>query len=158
MDTTDRNVPIEEITVYASGQCADPRSGRGPGGWAYSIWNRGQQRRCEHGDVSPTSVNRVSMFAAILALKDIPTDFDGHHVTVHCDNSFLHQSITKGWCERWQRNGWETSQKSPVANIDLWEQLATQLNRFDVMWTKGRHDHLDLVREQATASIPQVVA
>ena len=42
---------------------------------------------------------------------------------VHTDSEFVCNGFNKGWLNNWQRNGWRTAQKKPVANRELWEQM-----------------------------------
>ena len=38
------------------------------------------------------------------------------------------------WVAGWMRNGWRTSAKQPVKNVDLWQQLHAACERHDVHW------------------------
>ena len=50
--------------------------------------------------------------------------------------------ITK-WVLGWERNGWMTSAKQPVKNVDLWKRLDAALGEHDVRWrwVKGHAGH-----------------
>ena len=45
------------------------------------------------------------------------------------DSSYLANAIGKGWLDGWQRKGWRTASRQPVANRDLWERMITELAR-----------------------------
>lgn len=56
------------------------------------------------------------------------------------DSRYVLDAITKGWLRGWQRNGWQTKGGKPVANKELWQQVAALLPQFtalDFQWTKG---------------------
>jgi ribonuclease HI len=45
--------------------------------------------------------------------------------------------------ENWIQNGWRTSTKKPVKNIDLWKRLISLVNQHKVTftWVKGHDGH-----------------
>ena len=43
-------------------------------------------------------------------------------VDLHTDSQYLRGGIT-GWIKGWKRNGWQTADRKPVKNVDLWERL-----------------------------------
>ena len=47
------------------------------------------------------------------------------------------------WIHGWKRNGWKTSQKKPVKNAALWQELDEARTRHDVNWhwVKGHAGH-----------------
>jgi ribonuclease HI len=57
---------------------------------------------------------------------------------VHTDSSYVMNGM-KTWIAGWKRNGWQTSAKKPVKNVDLWQALDTEVARHDVhwVWVKG---------------------
>ena len=38
------------------------------------------------------------------------------------------------WIATWKRNGWRTSEKKPVKNVDLWKRLDAALGPHHVRW------------------------
>jgi ribonuclease HI len=68
----------------------------------------------------------MELTAAIEGLRAAP---DGAEVELVTDSAYLAHAIEKGWLRSWQRNGWMTSARKPVANRDLWEQLIGELAR-----------------------------
>ena len=55
----------------------------------------------------------------------------------------LVDSFKKGWVSNWQKNGWKTSNRKPVLNVDLWKELLILLKVHDVtfFWVKGHNAH-----------------
>lgn len=61
----------------------------------------------------------MELQAAISALRAIGPD---ESVTIHSDSAYVVDGITK-YIIKWRQNGFVTSQKTPVENRDLWEEL-----------------------------------
>jgi ribonuclease HI len=57
-------------------------------------------------------------------------------VTVNIDSTYVMHAVTKSWIPAWQKRGWKTAAKTPVANQDLWERLIEQLDRHEITWKK----------------------
>jgi ribonuclease HI len=57
------------------------------------------------------------------------------------------------YMRNWKLNGWRTSTKKEVKNIDLWEQLDTLLPQHDIqwMWVRGHNGHIENERADALA-------
>ena len=74
--------------------------------------------------------NRMELQSAIEALKHL----DGPcQVEFYTDSKYLKDGIT-GWLPKWVRRGWITSDKEPVKNRDLWEQLHAETTRHRIAW------------------------
>jgi ribonuclease HI len=65
-------------------------------------------------------------------------------VEIITDSQYVKNGITK-WIAGWKRNGWKTSDKKPVLNRDLWEELEAANSRHKTVWqwTKGHASHAD---------------
>jgi len=55
------------------------------------------------------------------------------------DSSYVVNGISKGWVKNWKRNGWIKSDKKPVLNKDLWQELFLLYEPLDIKfcWVKG---------------------
>ena len=73
--------------------------------------------------------------AAIMALTAIANTprFAGRAVAVYIDSQYVKNGITS-WIHGWKRNGWRTSQKKPVLNQELWQQLDALNATLTVTW------------------------
>ena len=65
-----------------------------------------------------TTNNRMEMHAAIAALK-VAACCD---LTIITDSQYVIKGITT-WVEGWRKKDWMTSQRKPVENRDLWEEM-----------------------------------
>ena len=88
------------------------------------------------GNESPSTNNRMEIMGLLEGLRALkrPT-----RVQAHVDSTYLMKAFTDRWLDGWQRRGWVNSQKKPVANRDLWEELlvAAQPHRLDFTWVRG---------------------
>jgi ribonuclease HI len=98
----------------------------------------------------------MELTAAIMALESLKRPCT---VDLHTDSEYLRQGIT-GWINNWKRNGWKTSDRKPVKNVDLWQRLDAALARHKVNWhwVRGHsgHDLNERADELARAAIAEI--
>ncbi len=126
------------VELWTDGACS---GNPGPGGWAAVLLSGDKERELVGLDPATTN-NRMELQAVIegLAALDRPC-----RVTVHIDSTYVMHAITKNWIAGWQRRGWKTAAKTPVANRELWERLLGELGRHEVSWVKVKgHAGVDL--------------
>lgn len=139
------------ITIFTDGACS---GNPGPGGWG-AVLVSGKHRKEMKGGEPETTNNRMELTAAICALEALkrPSDVD-----LHTDSVYLRDGIDK-WIQNWKRNGWRTSQKKPVKNVDLWQALEVARARHNVRfhWIKGHagHDENERADELAREGIAE---
>lgn len=78
-------------------------------------------------------------------------------VHVHSDSAYIVNCFLERWWARWERNGWKTAQKQPVANRDLWERILREARRHDVAWHKVRGHAGDPLNERADMLARQAI-
>lgn len=119
------------MEIYTDGACS---GNPGPGGWGAVLRYGGQERELS-GPERTTTNNRMEMMAAIQALESLRRPATVH---LHTDSTYLRNGITR-WIHGWQRNGWQTSARTPVKNVDLWQRLLAAIARHEVrwIWVKG---------------------
>lgn len=129
------------LRIYTDGGCAGNQSEENLGGWG-AILEYGQAVKELYGSEANTTNNRMEMTALLEAFRAIKKD--GQQIQVFSDSSYLMDCFRKKWYVNWQSNGWKTSQKKPVENQDLWEELLPFLDRhsIDFYRVKG-HVNLD---------------
>ena len=121
------NASLKAVVVYTDGACS---GNPGPGGWAAILSFNGRERELSGGDRQTTN-NRMELQAAIGALKNLR---EPCAVRLHTDSKYIVQAFNDRWIAGWQRRGWMTTAKKPVANQDLWEQLIELASVHDVEW------------------------
>lgn len=125
----------EAVEIFTDGAC---RGNPGPGGWA-ALLRYGRHEKVLSGADPQTTNNRMELLAAIEALASLKRP---SRVVLTTDSQYLRQGVQQ-WMARWKRNGWRTSQKTPVKNRDLWERLdeLAELHDVDWHWVRGHSGH-----------------
>lgn len=135
------------LKIYTDGACL---GNPGKGGFAWILIRGDIEYR--HSESNPnTTNNRMELMAIISALSYFDskkTSNKKYKIEIYSDSQYVVDSINKGWLNSWQKNGWKKSNKEPVKNQDLWEQLALFLNKYEFVfhWVKGHSG--DLFNEQ----------
>ena len=83
----------------------------------------------------------MELMAAISALEALKKPCS---VDLHTDSQYVRNGIMT-WIHGWKRNGWKTSDKKPVKNVDLWQRLDAALQTHEVRWhwVKGHAGHVE---------------
>ncbi len=113
-------------TLVTDGACSGNGTDESRGGWAAILTGPDGAETVLTGGEYPTTNNRMELMAALAGLRSVP---EGSDVELVTDSSYLANAIAKGWLKGWQRKGWRTASKQPVANRDLWEQMIEELAR-----------------------------
>ena len=83
----------------------------------------------------------MELMAVIQGLSSLSESSRVHLVL---DSRYVVNGITN-WLPRWTADRWRTSgrRRSPVKNVDLWQQLLAQLERHEVdcQWVRGHNGH-----------------
>jgi len=131
---------MAEFYAYTDGACS---GNPGPGGWGALLIARNgdmvvKERLLKGGEANTTN-NRMELLAAIEALNALGKPCA---ITVITDSAYVKNGVT-GWIHGWKRNGWKTSNKKPVKNVELWQQLDEAQARHQVTWEwiKGHAGH-----------------
>jgi ribonuclease HI len=135
------------VDIFTDGACS---GNPGPGGWGAILRYGTHVREFSGGEASPTTNNRMELTAAIEALERLTRPVT---VRLHTDSTYVRDGITK-WLPGWLRNGWQTSAKQPVKNVDLWQRLAAAAapHRVEWVWVKGHAGHPENERADALAN------
>ena len=136
---------LPPVEMFTDGAC---RGNPGPGGWAVLLRSGKTEREISGGEPLTTN-NRMELTAAIRGLEALKRPCQ---VQLHTDSVYVRDGITR-WIQKWQQNGWRTSDKKPVKNADLWQGLieAARPHRIDWRWVKGHSGHAENDRVDALA-------
>ncbi|HLL29201.1 MAG TPA: ribonuclease HI [Xanthobacteraceae bacterium] len=126
---------MSRVIIHTDGACS---GNPGPGGWGAIIRDGDKITEMKGGEAATTN-NRMELLAAISALEALP---GGTPAELHTDSQYLRDGITQ-WMHNWKKNGWRTSDKKPVKNVDLWKRLdeAAQRHRVTWHWVRGHVGH-----------------
>lgn len=115
-----------KVVIYTDGAC---RGNPGPGGWGVVLRYQGNLKTLNGFDPETTN-NRMELTAVIEGLRALTRSCD---IELHTDSKYVMQGVNE-WLSNWKRNGWKTTAKKPVKNIDLWQQLDDEVTRHEIDW------------------------
>lgn len=124
------------IEIFTDGACS---GNPGPGGWGVILRCKDIEKELS-GGAPETTNNRMELTAVIEALKALKRECD---VVIHTDSRYVMDGVQQ-WLPNWKKNGWKTTnKKSPVKNIDLWQELDVLLQKHQIrwIWVKGHNGH-----------------
>ncbi len=136
-----------DFEIATDGAC---RGNPGPGGWAAIIRDQDGEREL-YGSDPDTTNNRMELLALIHALRTLP---ESSSVRVKSDSQYLIKGCTE-WISSWKRRGWRTTDKKPVKNQDLWQELSQlmELHSLEWQWVRGHSGDPDNERADALANL-----
>lgn len=114
------------IEIYTDGACS---GNPGKGGWGAVLLYREHKKEIS-GYQESTTNNQMELKAAIEGLKAIKKS---SKIIIHTDSKYVMEGITN-WIEGWKKNGWKTSHKKPVKNVELWQELDLFVSKHEVSW------------------------
>ena len=131
---------MPELFAYTDGACS---GNPGPGGWGVLLRAMDgdtivKEKELSGGEAETTN-NRMELLAAINALESLARPST---ITVVTDSAYVKNGVT-GWIFSWKKNGWKTSSKKPLKNVELWQRLDEAQARHKVTWewVKGHAGH-----------------
>lgn len=127
---------MKNVKIYTDGACS---GNPGPGGWGAILIYNGKEKQLSGSDKETTN-NRMELSAVIVGLKALK---EPCNVKLTTDSKYVCDAINKGWLNSWQKNNWRKSDKKPVLNVDLWQELLPLLDthKVEFVWVKGHNGH-----------------
>lgn len=145
----------EHVEIYTDGAC---KGNPGKGGWGVLLKYRGVEKEIYGGEVLTTN-NRMELTAAIRALEALKRS--GSLVHLYSDSRYVLSGIEQ-WLPVWKSKAWKTSNRKPVLNQDLWQQLDQLNQQHQVVWhwVKGHsgdagNERADGLANRGIAELPQ---
>lgn len=109
--------------IFTDGACL---GNPGPGGWGLIFADQAGQVVEKGGYQAQTTNNRMEMQAILESMKLL------HNKKGKCilysDSTYALKGLTE-WLPAWRSQNWTTSSGKPVANEDLWRQMAEEYDR-----------------------------
>jgi ribonuclease HI len=135
----------DTVDIYTDGACS---GNPGPGGWGALLRIDGMVRELS-GFAPATTNNRMELLAVIEALRVLKRPVTAR---VHTDSQYVQKGISE-WIHGWKKRGWQTADKKPVKNVDLWQALdaATVGHKIEWLWVRGHAGHVENERVDALA-------
>jgi ribonuclease HI len=141
---------MAKLLAYTDGACS---GNPGPGGWGVLMramdGDEIVKQRELSGGAELTTNNQMELMAAISALEVLER---ASELTIITDSTYVKNGVT-GWIHGWKKNGWKTSAKKPVKNVELWQRLDAAQARHQVTWewVKGHAGHSENERADELA-------
>ena len=107
---------MKKVNIYTDGACS---GNPGAGGYGVILEYNGREKEISKG-YRKTTNNRMELMAVIAGLSALKEPCE---VNVYSDSKYVVDAIVKEWVYAWEEKGWIKSDKKPVLNVDLWEEL-----------------------------------
>lgn len=135
IDNTSTINLMKKISIYTDGSCL---GNPGPGGYG-AILEYGAKSKSISKGFKLTTNNRMELMAPTQALKQLK---EKCIVNIYTDSQYVKNGINQ-WIINWKKNGWRTSSKAPVKNVDLWQALDKMCQNHEVKWhwVKAHNGH-----------------
>ena len=126
---------MKTVVIHTDGAC---KGNPGPGGWGALLEYDGRRKEIFGGEPQTTN-NRMELVAVIRALEALTRAAD---VEIYTDSQYVKNGI-ETWIHGWKRNGWKTSDRKAVKNVDLWRELDLLAARHRIRWhwVRGHDDN-----------------
>lgn len=131
----------DKVIIHTDGACS---GNPGPGGWGAVLQYGGTLKELK-GGAALTTNNKMELTAAIEALGALKR---GCAIELHTDSQYVKNGLTK-WLSGWKENGWKTSDKKPVKNVELWQALDAAVARHTISWHWVKGHNGDALNERA---------
>lgn len=116
------------MTVYTDGATSNNGKEGAAGGWAYVIIDEYRNTVVlENSGHIEDATNNICELTALIKACECVTGFWGAHL-IFSDSAYCINCYKEKWYEKWERNGWKTSNGTPVANQELWRKLIPYFN------------------------------
>ncbi|MCI8993435.1 MAG: ribonuclease HI [Eubacterium sp.] len=131
-----------KVTIYTDG--AARGNPDGPGGFGTVLEYVDSKGNLHTKELSEgyrkTTNNRMELLAALRGLQALNRPCE---VDLYSDSKYLVDAFRQGWLDSWVRNNWVKSDKKPVKNKELWQQLlkAAEQHQVTFHWVKGHDGH-----------------
>ena len=144
------NIHMKTIQIYTDGSC---QYNPGPGGWACILMYNGQVKE-KNGYIPNTTNNQMELLAIIKALEMVK---ECCNIELFSDSAYIVNAFQQNWIEKWEKNGWQNSQKQPIAHIELWQQLLQLTQKHNITWNKVKAHTNNVYNNRCDALAKQAI-
>ena len=109
------------------------------GGWG-AVLLYGDIRKEISGYNKKTTNNIMEITAVLEAVKTLKFPCE---ITIYSDSAYVVNCFKQKWICNWKKNNWINSDKKPVKNRELWEELYNELqkHKFEFVKVKGHSNN-----------------
>ncbi|MCX7759815.1 MAG: ribonuclease HI [Hydrogenothermaceae bacterium] len=122
---------MKKVIIYADGSSI---GNPGPGGWCGILMYNGKKKIISGGEPYSTN-NQMELTAVIKSLEALKEPCE---VDLYTDSEHVVKGL-KEWLDNWAKNGWKTSKKKELKNVELWQKLdrLRKVHKINPIWIKG---------------------
>ncbi len=127
---------MEKVVIYTDGACS---GNPGPGGWGAILMYNNIKKEISGGKKNTTNnIMELTAVVEALGILKYPCEVD-----LYSDSSYVVNAFDKGWIYNWMKNNWQTANKEPVKNKEIWQELysLTQTHKVKFIKVKGHSDN-----------------
>lgn len=117
---------MRKVEIFTDGACQNNQQAENVGGWGALLLYKGNEKEVFGGQHNTTN-NVMELTGMIEGLKQL--NATNLQVDIYSDSAYIINAFQQRWIDRWRLNGWRTSQKQPVENRELWEELIELVER-----------------------------
>lgn len=127
---------MEKVIIYTDGACS---GNPGPGGWGTILMYKDTKKEIS-GYMEDTTNNVMEITAVIEGLKMLKYECQ---VEIYSDSAYVVNAFNNHWIEGWIKKNWINSNKEPVKNKELWQELYILTKQHEVKFikVKGHSDN-----------------
>jgi ribonuclease HI len=128
---------MRSIEIYTDGGCRPANPGHGAFSFVVSEKNKVIHEESHYG--GETTNNIMELTAAIKALEWCKDNgYKDDLIYIYTDSQYLQQGINS-WVDKWEKRGWKTGNRKPVANQEIWKRLAELKKEMKInfQWIRG---------------------
>lgn len=107
----------DSIIIFTDGSCKNNGKDCATAGSAVYFPNKELPNKAEKFTLEPITNNRAELYAIYLALGLLDT-VKFTSAIIYTDSTYSRDCMIK-WYDKWTKNGFKTSKKEPVCNIDI---------------------------------------
>ncbi len=130
-----------KVKIYTDGACSGNPGTGGFGTILVYVDDNNIKHEKEISDgYKLTTNNQMELLAVITGFEALKKPCD---VTIYSDSKYIVDAFNNKWIDGWLNNGWKTSDKKPVKNMELWQRLLTAMrpHKVEFIWVKGHAGH-----------------
>ena len=122
---------MKRIIIYTDGACS---KNPGPGGWGAVLLYNNTEKRIS-GSENNTTNNQMELMAVLKSLQLLKEPCD---IEIFSDSKYVCDGISS-WLSNWKKNNWIGSNKQPIKNKNLWQELddIMQIHTIKMSWVRG---------------------
>lgn len=126
----------KKVIIYTDGACS---GNPGPGGWGTILMYKDIKKELSGSNLQTTN-NIMEITAVIEGLKLLKEPCD---IEIYSDSAYVVNAFSQGWIYNWMKKNWQTSNKEPVKNKELWQELYALVQKHNVKFikVKGHSDN-----------------